>query len=484
MLFRRFLSALTAVTAALTFAVTSGAASARTPYVTAAFDEQISECDIFLDPAGGTFPTGGTNIESIKAVPGQPFGELVLPVREGYDFLGWFDELGGLVTPETICPNKRTMFFTAGWTLKKVTLTFDPCGGTVTSRTKNYASGKVGALPTARRSGYTFKGWYTRKNGGTRISYETVLKDVKDRTFYAHYAKPTFSTLRFDFSNSYKDFGYKKDFVIPYSTYEEMFGSEYADFVYDEIGRDGWEGNCFGMSAASAFLNTGKQKVQSFNKKEYFIKDLTLGDYSASAEMDVRTFIECLQVAQYSPLIQEKYYDNLNDLSLLVKNVKKCAQGKGQPVVVALMSDYLGHAVVAYKWKKVSDKEERIYVYDCNYPKDSDVYITLYKKNGKYVSSEYEFFEDLTFFDFSDIWKVWKERGTPVDVSLIASGEKNAKIYSADGKLCAKIENGELFSESGGFYTLKKIDGKAVDGVYIAPKGEYTVKTVGTADNA
>ncbi len=480
MLFKRFLSALTAVTAALTFAAAGGPSSAQTPYVTAAFEEQISECEIFLDPAGGIFPTGETNIESVKAVPGQPLGELAAPTREGYDFLGWYDELGELVTSGTICPNKRTMFFTAGWTLKRVTLSFDPCGGTATSRTKSYTDGsRVGALPAARKSGYTFKGWYTKKSGGTRISYDTVLKDVKDRTFYAHYAKPSFSTLRFSFSNSYKDFGYKKDFLIPYSTYEEMFGSEYADFVYDEIGKDGWEGNCFGMSAASAFLNTGRQKVQSFNKKEYFIKDLTLEDYSAAADMDVRTFIECLQVAQYSPLIQEKYYDNLNNLSLLVKNVKKCAQGKGQPVVVALMSDYLGHAVVAYKWKKISSKEERIYVYDCNYPKDSGAYITLYKKNGKYTGCGYELFSDLTFFDFSDIWNVWRERGTPVDVSVIASSAENAKIYSADGKLCARIENGGIKSENGGFYPLKRLDGKAVDGVYLAPKGEYTVKADG-----
>jgi len=45
--------------------------------------------------------------------------------------------------------------------------------------------GKLAASP--KRSGYTFKGWYTKKNGGTKITKNT--KPKKTVTYYAHWKK-------------------------------------------------------------------------------------------------------------------------------------------------------------------------------------------------------------------------------------------------------------------------------------------------------
>jgi len=46
-------------------------------------------------------------------------------------------------------------------------------------------SGKLAALPTATRSGYTFGGWYTEASGGTQITTGTVF--TKNTTAYAHW---------------------------------------------------------------------------------------------------------------------------------------------------------------------------------------------------------------------------------------------------------------------------------------------------------
>ena len=67
---------------------------------------------------------------------------------------------------------------------KKVT--FNANGGTG-GTTRYVASGKaVGTLPKPTRTGYRFKGWYTKKSGGSKISAKTKIK--KSVTYYAHWA--------------------------------------------------------------------------------------------------------------------------------------------------------------------------------------------------------------------------------------------------------------------------------------------------------
>lgn len=68
------------------------------------------------------------------------------------------------------------------------TITFDANGGTsdVANMTTG-ADGKLSALPTAVRDGYTFKGWYTSTNDGTKVDIETVY--TQDTTLYAQWMK-------------------------------------------------------------------------------------------------------------------------------------------------------------------------------------------------------------------------------------------------------------------------------------------------------
>lgn len=69
---------------------------------------------------------------------------------------------------------------------------FNANGGTVGTKSKIVTTGgnTYGTLPTPTRTGgYTFDGWYTRKNGGTKVTATTKVYDPDTcRTLYAHWS--------------------------------------------------------------------------------------------------------------------------------------------------------------------------------------------------------------------------------------------------------------------------------------------------------
>ncbi len=46
---------------------------------------------------------------------------------------------------------------------------------------------KIGKLPTVQRKGYIFKGWYTKKSKGTKVTEKTIIK--KSQTLYGQWSK-------------------------------------------------------------------------------------------------------------------------------------------------------------------------------------------------------------------------------------------------------------------------------------------------------
>lgn len=115
-----------------------------------------------------------------------------VPTREDYDFLGWATsstataaayQPGGQYTQNA----SKTLY--AVWQAKTYTITFNPNGGTVNTPSKQVAYGSAyGTLPKPVRAGYTFKGWYTAAEGGTKVTASTVLTERADQTVYAHWS--------------------------------------------------------------------------------------------------------------------------------------------------------------------------------------------------------------------------------------------------------------------------------------------------------
>lgn len=80
--------------------------------------------------------------------------------------------------------------FTAKYTdtVKRVRIVFAPNGGRVSSGSKTVICGKTyGILPTPARRGYTFAGWYTAKNGGSRIVSGSVVRTTRNQKLYARW---------------------------------------------------------------------------------------------------------------------------------------------------------------------------------------------------------------------------------------------------------------------------------------------------------
>jgi uncharacterized repeat protein (TIGR02543 family) len=69
-----------------------------------------------------------------------------------------------------------------------MTIAFNANGGKCSLKRRTVKTGsRIGKLPTAKRSGWKFLGWYTKKSGGGKVSAKTVIK--ANGTFYAHWAK-------------------------------------------------------------------------------------------------------------------------------------------------------------------------------------------------------------------------------------------------------------------------------------------------------
>ena len=79
-----------------------------------------------------------------------------------------------------------------------LTISYQANGGKASSKSKKVTVGsKYGTLATAKRKGYAFSGWYTRKSGGTKITKDSkVTASVK--TLYAHWTKIKKITVKYN----------------------------------------------------------------------------------------------------------------------------------------------------------------------------------------------------------------------------------------------------------------------------------------------
>lgn len=96
-----------------------------------------------------------------------------------------------VITAESGAPTDGTFrlespFYVSG---DGFTVTFDPCGGTCgEAKRAVYAGQCYGDLPTAVKDGWTFDGWYTAPEGGSRIDGADIVT-AGDHTLYAHYSR-------------------------------------------------------------------------------------------------------------------------------------------------------------------------------------------------------------------------------------------------------------------------------------------------------
>lgn len=145
------------------------------------------EVTITFDPNGGTLNAG----DETKAVQHNgTYGEMPTPIRSGYHFDGWYTEKDGgtKVDANTSVATKEAHTLYARWSEAKFNITLDPNGGTLANTTYEVTyNSPYGEMPTPNRAGYDFDGWFTEKDGGTKVEASTVVTAAEPHTLYAHW---------------------------------------------------------------------------------------------------------------------------------------------------------------------------------------------------------------------------------------------------------------------------------------------------------
>lgn len=118
--------------------------------------------------------------------------------KEGYSFDGWNTKKDGsgdsysnkASVKNLTTKNNGTVTLYAQWKAQKYTVTFDANGGSVdTTEKKVTFDNTYGTLPTPKRTGFTFKGWYTKQTSGDRVKKDTTVATAKDHTLFAHWTE-------------------------------------------------------------------------------------------------------------------------------------------------------------------------------------------------------------------------------------------------------------------------------------------------------
>ena len=145
--------------------------------------------------------SGGTNPASRTVTYNSTYGTLPTPTRRGYTFGGWYTTkaLTTQVKSSTTVTTTRDHTLYAKWTANTYTVTLDANGGTVTPATLSvvydgkYGDGYNDSLPSAKRDGYTFTGWYTAKIGGLKVEPFHLISKAYDHTIYACWTPNTYT---------------------------------------------------------------------------------------------------------------------------------------------------------------------------------------------------------------------------------------------------------------------------------------------------
>ena len=150
---------------------------------------------VTYDANGGTVNPG-----SKSGYLSDSYGTLPTPTRTGYTFIGWYSaKAGGVeVTAKTTIttPSNHTIY--AIWKINTYSVSFNSNGGSPAPSSKSVQFGsKYGTLGTVSRTGYTFSGWYTAANGGTKITESSIYSVASNQTLYAQWNANRY-TINFD----------------------------------------------------------------------------------------------------------------------------------------------------------------------------------------------------------------------------------------------------------------------------------------------
>lgn len=126
---------------------------------------------------------------------------------------------------------EHNMELVANWKINDCKVTFDGNGGSCTLENKSVSlDEKYGVLPEARRSGYTFAGWYTSKDSGSRVTEYTQVQTTEAHTLYAHWTANVYAVA---FNANGGNCSTKNVQVTYDSTYGTLPVPERTEYTFD-----------------------------------------------------------------------------------------------------------------------------------------------------------------------------------------------------------------------------------------------------------
>ncbi len=152
------------------------------------YDYARNQYNLTINPNGGIYNSSTANT-TVKVYYGATY-TLATPTKTGYTN-SWSKVSGA----GSLSGSKYTMAagiatVQANWTAKTFSVTFNPNGGTTSTKSKTVTyNSTYGTLPTPTYSGYEFLGWYTASSGGTKIITSTKVTITANQTLYAHWKK-------------------------------------------------------------------------------------------------------------------------------------------------------------------------------------------------------------------------------------------------------------------------------------------------------
>ena len=114
------------------------------------------------------------------------------PVKTGHSFRGWYTSASGGSLYNTVTVSAARTFY-AQFTAESYTITWDLGDGTTETTSQIFGEKLVLPAVTPSRTGHTFAGWYTEKEGGTRVDASTVYDTVGPTTYYAQFAAESYT---------------------------------------------------------------------------------------------------------------------------------------------------------------------------------------------------------------------------------------------------------------------------------------------------
>ena len=130
---------------------------------------------------------GAVDPTSVTVTFDSAYGELPVPTKDGYTFVGWLDAEGNKVLAETIYTVAGDSTLTAQWAGNAYTITLDAGeGATLETTTVTVVYGEpINTLPEPTKEGYIFAGWFDAE--GNAVTAETIYATEGDMTLTAQW---------------------------------------------------------------------------------------------------------------------------------------------------------------------------------------------------------------------------------------------------------------------------------------------------------